>query len=212
MILSDEIFQVGPVLPNKFAYVSPRSMRPLGELYECDAGFTPPSCPNWPSLHGVSTRTSNRSFRLKGRALGDIIWGDNVVLLRDRWRPAIETEQFDGVRFEAADLFSDEVCTVPIKDYVEMRIVGRVPLDIAASGMTIEYRCPLCGETRYSQWARDKGIHFEGPLQEWPDVFRVTQGMIGYVFARRRFAQLLINLGLRPVMITRVEDLFPVEY
>ncbi len=93
-----------------------------------------------------------------------------------------------------------------------MRVTGKVPVDLKRSEVKIDYECPICGFIRYSHWTKEAGLHFEGDFDEWPDVFKMEQVITTFVFAKPRFAQFLVDTRLKPVMLTRIEDLWPYWY
>jgi hypothetical protein len=90
-----------------------------------------------------------------------------------------------------------------------MNVSGRVKVDLERSGVLLEYECPICGATRFSQWDAEKGLHFQGEFEDWPDVFMMDPIIATYIFVKPAFAQLVINHGWRPVTLSPVEDLEP---
>lgn len=90
-----------------------------------------------------------------------------------------------------------------------MRITGRVPVDLERSGIQIKYECPLCGFRRYGLWKAELGLHFMGEPNDWPDAFMMSQEITLMVFLKQRMAQFVVDQALRPIMLTRSEDITP---
>jgi hypothetical protein len=74
--------------------------------------------------------------------------------------------------------------------------------------MRLRFECPVCGVRSYNEWDKNKGLHFERSYDELPDLFQMEQRP-GMKLAKPRFAQLIVDMGLRPVTFTRLEDLEP---
>jgi len=74
--------------------------------------------------------------------------------------------------------------------------------------MKLESKCPVCGARAYSEWDVAKGLHFENDYECLPDLFQMDQRP-GRIFVKPRFAQLVVDLNLRPFTLTRFEDVKP---
>jgi hypothetical protein len=120
----------------------------------------------------------------------------------------ITSHRFSGVEFRPVSLYSNKKCTNPVDGFVEMRVTGSERVDEERSGMKLEYECPVCGARVYSEWNADKGLHFERSYENLPDLFEMEQRP-GRKFVKPEFAQLIVDLKLRPFMLTCFEDIKP---
>jgi hypothetical protein len=215
MLGSHRLFMFGRLGPYNHIYVSPDSSDTnLGTLAECSRSSwrVRTNCPNdtLPSNHAYTTAYSEpRKVCLWYKSVGDILWATEILLVTTALASVLSQHTFSGIEFHPVELYRDRGCKEPMPGYVEMRILGRVPLDLAASGVKVTHKCELCGAVRYGLWTREKGIHFQGEVDEWPDVFTTSQRITAYRFVKRRFAQLLVDLGVRPFILVRPEDLVP---
>src|SRR6202040_3355206 len=97
------------------------------------------------------------------------------VLIKQEYVEDFRKQDFTGLEFRPVDLFKNRHCVERVEDYVHMKITGRVKVDEERSGLGIAYQCPICGHIRYSSWDRQKGLHFEGNPDDWPEAFMMEQ-------------------------------------
>ncbi len=193
---------------------SPPGISSLGDCAQWSHYSEKQACVAQDDLHTKIPDELPSVFRLGiiGRGNADVLWHYRTRALRDELRAAFEREAFTGLEFREIHLFKGMRCKEPVGGYVEMRVTGRVPVDMDKSGIPIIYECPICGYKRYGQWKKELGLHFEGEPEKWPDAFMMEQGLTLQNFVKPRLAQFIVDLGLRPVMLTRVEDVVPFEF
>ncbi|MHB8637039.1 MAG: hypothetical protein ACYC96_11280 [Fimbriimonadaceae bacterium] len=202
------LYVFSEVLGRPHSYVSNDSKHPLGEIARLTKFFVPPTCPNWPDEHaGANVPPDVENLYRFSRELGDLLWYIDVCLIKDKHVAAIAARMFSGIEFRDVNLYTNEKCAERLPGYVEMRTIGRVRVDEKRPGVTVEYRCPLCGHVRYSHCDPVLGLHFEGDYETWPDVFEMEQKITSWIFVKPRFAQLMVDMELRPLMLTRFEDI-----
>jgi len=205
-----KLFKLSSVLRGPYCYVSPNSKRALGEVAECfeESKFVPPTCPNWPDRHSVLTpEPETRDLYAYNRSRSDLMWHPGICLVKTEHIARIDKHGFTGIDFRKVNLSSDAKCTKPLEGYSEMRVIGRVPIDMERSGVRVKFACPICGEKMYSHWDRNLGLHFEGNEDEWPDVFMMEPWITSFILVKPAFAQLMVDLKLRPVALKRFEDI-----
>jgi hypothetical protein len=198
-----DLYTIGDIPAGNVNYVVPKSVASW-TTGECDPQYL--DCPNSPKKHGpkynepVTYELCTSSSKPK-----DLLWTLYTVAIKEEFAQTIAKRDFSGVDFRPLRLYRGSRCKVPADGYVEMRTTGRVRIDEEASGISHEYQCPLCGLIMYTAWNRKKGLHFEGAKEDWPDVFKMAQENTLYIFAKREFVELLIELELKPLVITPIE-------
>jgi len=169
-------------------------------------------CPNIPAWHGPDFHRERPAALYKyGKPLGDILWHYDLFLIKEEWVPRFDAEAFTGFDFRPVNLFKKSNCKEPLPGFVEMYITGRVPIDEERSGVEVTYRCPLCNVTHYTDWREDRGLHFMGDREKWPDLFTTEQGLTFNRFASPRFARFVVETRLHNVQLVRIEDLLTPE-
>jgi len=172
----------------------------------------PDLCPHIPAQHRPDFDRERPAALYKyGKPLGDILWHYDLFLIKEEWVPRFEAEAFTGFDFRPVVLYKRSNSKELLPGFVEMYISGRVPIDEERSGVELKYRCPLCGVTYYSPWKEDKGLHFKGDSENWPDLFTIEQGLTYYRFASPRFARFVVETRLHNVQLVRIEDLLTPE-
>ena len=208
-----EVFQIGPMLPEIHSYVSPQSRRTSGELGGLQDESAECSCTNCPDQHMPDVSLQElRQFYVYGGTPGDFLWYPTAWLVGEEALCGIMAESPSGVEVRPVEFFRDMKCRNSVAGYVELRIVGRVPMDLQRSGCQVEYECPICGATQWSQWKKESGLHFTGSPEDWPDIFMMEPLIATLVFAKPVLAQLVVERGWSPVAITRIEDALPLEW
>ncbi len=210
MILpAGDLFVFGPVLPGAYSYISTDSLRSIGQLAECEGELIAQSCPNW-KLGGphpyLPMLKEMYSMYLHSRSVGQFLWSAEVCAIRDDLIPALEDEGFSGWKVSPVRLFRDRKCKQRLEGFSEMRISGRVCVDIGRSGVKTRYKCDLCGATHYSHWNQEMGLHFLGDLEDWPDIFMTEPLITLAIVVKRQFAEYVVNNSLRPVMLTEFQE------
>jgi hypothetical protein len=200
---STDLYEIGQIPAGKVNYVVPRSV-PSWTTGECDPDYA--DCPNAPKWHGPKfIEPETYDLYTASAKPKDLLWTLYTVAIKEEFAQTIAKRGFSGVDFRPLRLYRGSRCKVPVDGYVEMRTTGRVRIDEEASGISRKFQCPLCGVTMYSSWNVKKGLHFEGSPSEWPDVFKMAQEHTLFRFAKREFVELLIELELKPLVITPIE-------
>jgi hypothetical protein len=217
MTFFDKLYSWTPVLSNTFiehkpVYWSPNSKGDEAVIAECVDGSYDPfdaECPNVQKRIHVKTNPvpEIQSVYLYSRKSGDFLWALGICLVKEEVAIVLAKANFSGIEFRPVNLFKDRKCTKPLSGYVELRVTGRVPVDLERSGVTIKYSCPHCGYTRYSSWEQQSGLHFTGDDNEWPDVFLPEQPVVAAIMIKPHFAQLIVDMKLGPFMLVRLEDM-----
>ena len=197
---------------DSLSYIVPGSADDSGRLGECAQGFVKPECPNFGVEHGADLVVPNiRRFYLASHSRSDLLWYPGACVLALDKAHLVSRSGITGMELRPVDLYKKANCIEEIEGFVEMRVTGRVAIDLEASGVDIAYECPICGHRIWGHWRADKGLQLQGNPKSWPDVFMTDPMVTSYIFVGSRFANLILSLGLRPATLTAIEDLDPPE-
>jgi hypothetical protein len=219
IIAESTLYRFAPAITRNYCYISRDSLKPMGELALCDQITMPPRCPNFSAEHPpympldrerptIAPDPEVWSVYLYSRAASDLMWGVPMCLIKIDYADELRRYDFTGIEFRPVNLYRDSRCTKQIDGYTELRIVGLERVDEKRSDMNLKFECDFCGARQYTDWDDARGLHFEHDFEEMPDLFQMEQRP-GIIFTKPRFAQLIVDMGLRPVTFTRLEDIRP---
>lgn len=178
-----------------------------GAVGQCGFKGPVPKCPNWPEKHGSDYYPDVKNLYIIGKRTPQLLWNYETCLVSEGLVPAFVAAEFSGLNFRDVNLFKASNCSIREQGYVEMEITGIGEAAIQRSGMTLDYRCPLCGYERYSHWDLEKGLHFQQDINDLPDLFMMRPLATTFFFAKARFCSFLTELGVWPLEISLVKDI-----
>ena len=186
-------------------YLPPKTPRRYAGLWLCDdIEIVTNECPA-KLEHGPGELKVNL---LKGYPKGgpvlEILWYPGLIAIRTEWAEKMQAAGFTGIEFSRAQIYKDSSCAVEHPGWARIRCAAVVEPDTEASGMRLKYRCRLCGRERWTLFDPAKGLWFK-PCDELPDMFQESlRG--GVTFVSERLAEFFMDSGIRPVQLTRFED------